>query len=104
MRKLIEFPQGGDQCADYLYFRLDGTQVGPYHCSSYRDPESWNNNVLEFRTQSFIEIIYQVRRAIGAGGKFWMQIRGNLHSNISESQSQRIHFDLIEMGIIQVCS
>ena len=75
VRKLVELPQGGSQCTDYLYFRVDGTNFDVFYCNN-RDPESWNYNVLEFRAQNFIEIIYQVRRAKGVGGKFWMQIRG----------------------------
>ena len=81
VRKLVELPQGGEQCSDYLYFRSDGTQLAPYHCNE-RDPEYWNNYILEFCAQNFIEIIYRVRRLTGVGGKFWIQIQGNLHSNI----------------------
>ena len=80
-RKLIELPQEGSPCNDYLSFQSDGIQVGPYHCNK-RNPEAWNDHNFYFRAQNFIEIIYQVRRVNGAGGKFWIQIQGNLHLNI----------------------
>ena len=80
VRKLVKFTPGIGQCRNKLYFQVDGTELGPHHCNN-REPESWNDNHLNFRAKK-LEIIYRVTRPNVAGGKFWIQIQGNLYLNI----------------------